>query len=485
MGESGSRGSGLCPPVSPAHHEVTRTSIATICHGGCDACHASTWLPGLDNAAELLGCASATKPCRQFAAMTSIHSASRTRFQRLAACVLVIVLAATLPAGAQDGRIEDAKADRENARAAAAERAGDLDPLLAEDLELQAALEALEAHVATQEAKLETIQQTLGVSRSEAEVAANRVIDLQIDIGAIRGALQQRALEAYVSTDTQRVDSLFTSDDITVAAHKRALLDTINANEADLIDVLRSAEAQLEDLADEADAAVNRVTQEEAAEAEQLQELEHALAEEERVKAALETRIADVRFEIDALEGEEDRLTSLITGLIAEGEARERAAEEARRRAKAQRLLALEAEKNNVEAEDIPTPEPLPPPESAGNLQWPAGGIVTSGFGPRWGRMHNGLDIAAASGSAIAAAQGGTVIQASAYGGYGNMIVIDHGGGFTTVYAHLSSYSVSTGQSVSAGSVIGAMGCSGSCTGPHLHFETRVNGVPQNPMLYL
>jgi murein DD-endopeptidase MepM/ murein hydrolase activator NlpD len=95
------------------------------------------------------------------------------------------------------------------------------------------------------------------------------------------------------------------------------------------------------------------------------------------------------------------------------------------------------------------------------------------------------LDIAAASGTQIYAAQSGTVIQSSAYGGYGNMIVIDHGDGFTTVYAHLSEYSVSTGESVSRGAAIGAMGCTGSCTGPHLHFETRVNGVPQNPMLYL
>lgn len=407
-----------------------------------------------------------------------------TRFIVALACA--VVFASAFPAaGAQTDQIEDARSEREEARAAAAEAAIGLDPLLAEDAELEAAVEALELHVATQQARLQSIQQSLEVSRAEAETAANRVVDMQIEIGAIRGALRARALEAYISTDSERVDALFTSDDITVAAHKRAILQTINANETDLIDLLRSAEDQLGELSDEADAAVERVMDEEAAEADQLATLEAALAEEQRLKAALEQRIGDLRLEIDALESEEDRLTRLITGLIAEEERRIAAEQEAKRRAEELRRLAEEAERNQTDPENVPTPKPLPPPQSAGDLTWPAGGIVTSGFGPRWGRMHNGLDIAAGSGSPVYAAQSGTVIQASAYGGYGNMIVIDHGGGFTTVYAHLSSYAVSSGQSVGKGAVIGAMGCSGSCTGPHLHFETRVQGVPQNPMLYL
>lgn len=417
--------------------------------------------------------------------MTRHRSAAWIRSRTAALVVVCIGALAMLPAGAQDDAIEDAKAEREAARTAAAERATDLDPLLAEDAELEAAVEALEAHVATQQSKLERIQQSLEVSRSEAVAAENRVIDMRIEIGAIRGALQSRAIEAYVSSDTQRIDSLFASGDITVAAHKRALLDTINANETDLIDLLRAAEATLDQLAADADAAVARVAEEEEAEAEQLRVLEDALAAEQDVKAALEARITALREEIDALEGEEDRLTRLITGLIAEEEARIRAEEEALRRAEEERRLALEAEENDTPPEEIPTPEPLPPPETAGELTWPAGGLVTSGYGPRWGRMHNGLDIAADVGTTVVAAQAGTVIQASAYGGYGNMIVIDHGGGFTTVYAHLSEYAVSAGQTVSRGAVIGAMGCSGSCTGPHLHFETRVNGAPQDPMLYL
>jgi murein DD-endopeptidase MepM/ murein hydrolase activator NlpD len=123
-------------------------------------------------------------------------------------------------------------------------------------------------------------------------------------------------------------------------------------------------------------------------------------------------------------------------------------------------------------------------PSSSG-LVWPVSGAITSGFGPRWGRMHEGLDIAGGSGTPIVAAAGGTVILAGTQGGYGNLVVVDHGGGLSTAYAHLSSIAVSTGQSVGQGTVVGGMGTTGNSTGVHLHFEVRVNGAAVNPLGYL
>jgi murein DD-endopeptidase MepM/ murein hydrolase activator NlpD len=122
-------------------------------------------------------------------------------------------------------------------------------------------------------------------------------------------------------------------------------------------------------------------------------------------------------------------------------------------------------------------------PSSSG-LIWPVSGTVTSGFGYRWGRMHEGIDIAAPTGTSVRAAASGTVIIAGSMGGYGNVVVVDHGGGLSTAYAHLSSIWVG-GGSVSQGQGIGAVGCTGSCTGPHLHFEVRVNGGAVDPMGYL
>jgi murein DD-endopeptidase MepM/ murein hydrolase activator NlpD len=98
--------------------------------------------------------------------------------------------------------------------------------------------------------------------------------------------------------------------------------------------------------------------------------------------------------------------------------------------------------------------------------------------------MHEGVDIAAGYGTPIAAAASGTVIYAGWMGGYGNLIIIDHGGGIATAYAHQSSFTVGGGP-VSQGQTIGYVGCTGHCYGPHLHFEVRVNGSAVDPLGYL
>ena len=124
------------------------------------------------------------------------------------------------------------------------------------------------------------------------------------------------------------------------------------------------------------------------------------------------------------------------------------------------------------------------PPSSAGFI-WPTSGTLTSGFGWRWGRMHEGIDIAAPTGTPISAAASGTVIHAGWMGGYGNLVVIDHGNGLATAYGHQSSIAVGSGTYVSQGQTIGYVGSTGHSTGPHLHFEVRVNGSPVDPLGYL
>jgi septal ring factor EnvC (AmiA/AmiB activator) len=120
---------------------------------------------------------------------------------------------------------------------------------------------------------------------------------------------------------------------------------------------------------------------------------------------------------------------------------------------------------------------------SASGLIWPVGGVVTSGYGWRWGRMHEGIDISAPAGTTVVASASGTVIYAGWMGGYGQLVIVDHGGGLATAYAHLSA--IYAGGAVGQGQGIGAVGCTGSCTGNHLHFEVRVNGSAVDPMGYL
>jgi murein DD-endopeptidase MepM/ murein hydrolase activator NlpD len=150
-----------------------------------------------------------------------------------------------------------------------------------------------------------------------------------------------------------------------------------------------------------------------------------------------------------------------------------RAAEDAQRRRAAQ--LAGQA---------------LPPPENTGapgTFSWPVSGPITSPFGMRPNplgqgmEMHPGIDIGAPMGATVTAAAGGRIIWAKWYGGYGNAIIIDHGGATSSVYGHLSQIFVAEGQDVVRGQAIGAVGCTGRCTGPHLHFEVRVNGVAVDP----
>ena len=125
--------------------------------------------------------------------------------------------------------------------------------------------------------------------------------------------------------------------------------------------------------------------------------------------------------------------------------------------------------------------------EDKAALTWPAPGPITSPFGGR--RNHPGIDIDGVTGDPVVAAEAGTVVLAgtapAGYSGYGNVVMIDHGGGLSTLYAHLSRVDVAMGQSVQQGQQIGAIGATGEATGDHLHFEVRVDNKPEDPVPWL
>lgn len=127
---------------------------------------------------------------------------------------------------------------------------------------------------------------------------------------------------------------------------------------------------------------------------------------------------------------------------------------------------------------------------SGTRLAWPTTGPLSSSYGYRTHpifkdrRFHAGIDISAPYGQAVISAESGTVVFAGSRGGYGTTVIIDHGNALATLYAHLSSISVSSGSRIGRGQRVGSVGCSGYCTGPHLHFETRINGDPVDPMRF-
>ena len=126
-----------------------------------------------------------------------------------------------------------------------------------------------------------------------------------------------------------------------------------------------------------------------------------------------------------------------------------------------------------------------------GRLAWPVDGLITSGHGWRTHPIlnrrifHNGIDLNSPHGAPVRAAGDGRVILAQSWSGFGNTVVIQHGGDLTSIYGHLSRFATSVGRDVDEGEVIGYVGCTGLCTGPHLHFEVREDGVPVNPLKYL
>jgi murein DD-endopeptidase MepM/ murein hydrolase activator NlpD len=159
-------------------------------------------------------------------------------------------------------------------------------------------------------------------------------------------------------------------------------------------------------------------------------------------------------------------------------------------------LAGLEKEQASIEAlivaETTPGDDVAAPSDDGAVLYYrPVPGPITSSFGPRlhpilgYTRMHSGVDMTAPQGQAIRTLAGGRIILASSNGGYGNTVIVDHGGGLTTLYAHQSSFNVRYGDVVDGGDVIGYAGSSGLATGSHLHFEVRLNGRPIDPAPYL
>jgi murein DD-endopeptidase MepM/ murein hydrolase activator NlpD len=224
-------------------------------------------------------------------------------------------------------------------------------------------------------------------------------------------------------------------------------------------------------------------------------EMRRTVAKTRALKAEVQAETDAVRARAEAQRAARDHLVSIQEQLASARESKRDtlASVEASEREFLHEAAGLQAVSAELGAQiraaqagavaSAPTTTPRAP--SSQGLIWPVNGPVTSGFGWRWGRMHEGIDIAASSGTPIAAAAGGTVIYCGWMGGYGNLTVIDHGGGLATAYAHQSGFAAGCGAAVAQGQVVGYIGCTGHCYGSHLHFEVRVNGSPVDPLGYL
>lgn len=379
-----------------------------------------------------------------------------TRPRSLASVALVaaMVLAAASPAGAA-GSTTAARKRQEQVRKARADKAKQLNGLKASDAQLDRAVGALSTQVKAQGAKLAAARQAVGAAESAVRQAENRIAATERDMTTLSDAVLDRAVEAYVRPQKSTIADIADSRDLGEASRRASLLRQVANNDRDVIDRLRAAKEDLGIERQKADAARQVAAKRREAERAELSTLQENLKEKARLERALSARIQALSSEIDALAREDAAVTELI---------RRKSLERASR-------SALVADTGGR--------------VSGAGLRWPVGGPVTSEFGSRWGRLHAGIDIGSGSGTPIRAAKAGTVIFAGSQGGYGNVVIIDHGGGLTTLYAHQSRLGTNDGADVAQGEVVGFVGSTGHSTGPHLHFETRVGGSPQNPRRYL
>ena len=331
--------------------------------------------------------------------------------------------------------------------------------------ELDVAIAKLDGRIAVKLAALTQAQKELGLLATELRNVGRELHDR-------RALYQERAVAAYIAGPTAAVDSLLSaqsfSDLIQRAAYYQSALDA-DARLIDQIELLQAETEHKQDLVEDTRAQIS-------ADKEVLERDRAEVAASRRARAsALEAQravIAQKRAVLTQVRSHQAKLEAIEDQLLRES-------------AEIHALLAQQA------AAAAPPPSGTTAPAGTGQLLFPASGPITSGFGyrvhPIFGatRLHTGIDIGAPYGAPVWAADEGTVAFVGTMSGYGNVVVVDHGGGLATTYNHLSGFYVGSGQHVARGSEIAAVGCTGYCTGPHLHFEVRVNGTPVDPLPYL
>lgn len=383
----------------------------------------------------------------------SLDNMPKTYRPSSAVLALVMVVALAAPAGADS--LTTSRQKRDATRSRRAQIAAQINSLKATDDQLEKAVHALEAQVRAQQAGVDAANQAVQAARASQLAAEAQLAATNQQISRLHRAVVTRAVTAYMSPRQDDVTGVFRAKNIGDASRRGLLLAQVSNGNADTIDQLRAArdDRALEQAA-AARARAVAADRQRAADA-RLAELKRAEGAKLKLAVALRDRIASFETESAQLASIESSLSRLIQSKEA----------------------SARASRGGSDVIDGRV--------SGAGLIWPLRGTITSEFGPRWGGFHPGIDIAAPSGTPIHAAKGGTVILAGWEGGYGNYTCISHGGGFSTCYAHQSRIAVSDGQTVSQGEVIGYEGSTGNSTGPHLHFETRVDGNPQNPRRYL
>lgn len=352
---------------------------------------------------------------------------------------------------------------------------------LADDLEdqladLQRQAEEQQAKTNEASAKVESVSERLRQIQEELRVATaeykevkgqldsveDKISDntellqkTEADLKVKNKKLQQRVRDIYINGQISYVDVLFGAKDFADLMTRMDVLKRIIKHDYDLIMKVKEEKATVE----------------------------NTRAQLEKDKAEAEVLVTDAQAKKAKVEDKESEQQVLLDQAIYDRDTSERMYEEI--------MAASQEVANMIRHSQMSSAGYSGAPAGAGGMIWPISGPITSEFGwrthPIFGtaRFHSGLDIGGDYGMPIYAAASGTVIYAGWISGYGNAVIIDHGGGVTTLYGHNDSLNVSEGENVAQGQVIAMCGSTGNSTGPHCHFEVRENGEPVSPYGYL
>jgi murein DD-endopeptidase MepM/ murein hydrolase activator NlpD len=399
--------------------------------------------------------------------------------RRLLLCLACVLLLAA-PAAGEDihrkKRVIDERLSSLHSKIAQAETQQSV--LTREITVADARITALQDDVARAQSQLSTLESQLAASQRKLDrvkrlfaLQTHRLVALRRDYGIALGRLQRRLIDAYETPDVNAVDVVLSATSMSSMLSDIEYVQQIGRQDKRVSEQLDAAKNAMHAAREQTRKLERQVAVETAAIGARTERQHAVTAQLVSTQQQLSTALDSKRATLSSIKVDESKF-----------------AEEARQLAALSSTLA--ARIRAADSRSSSTPSQGAPPASSSGLIWPVSGPITSPYGPRClpngdCSFHPGIDIGASSGTPIRAAASGTVISAGWLGGYGNLVVIDHGNGLATAYAHQSSMAVGNGAAVSQGQVIGYVGCTGYCFGPHLHFEVRVNGEPVNPLGYL
>ncbi len=338
---------------------------------------------------------------------------------------------------------------------------------------------ALEVEIENKNAEIDQLE--ADIVQLEEDIAAK-----QVEIDDTFELFKTRMVALYQAGETSSLAMLLSSSSFGDFVTNIRLMQAVSQSDEQLVDKLKTQKAEQEETKTEVEVTKGEVEEalvqvKEDEEAIILQREQKKVAQSGLEEAYKESESAQEDMEALKAQYEEDLQSALDLERQVEAEIQAFYAEQAKKQQAAQQAAQQSGSSSTTTIPQV----------SAGDLsfRWPLPGYsyISSPYGSRWGGFHTGIDISGGGvyGASIVAAEAGTVILAASHYSYGNYVIVDHGGGYSTLYAHMSSIGCSVGDYVTKGQTIGYVGSTGNSTGPHLHFEVRINGASQNPQSYV